>query len=434
MTNDSLLPNSRLSSAISDSVTSTAHARTARSTRLPSLPEAHVSTFINDLPPDDFTHCFLTEFSEFRQTHDLLPLDLPRDYNFPLDVFLSDVETGSLEPTADTNDDPSWKEALASPQREYWIAGARDELCSLQDLQVFALVPRSAVPCEKRLLKGKLVCKRKRDDNGNIIWYKVHYVAKGYAQLPGIDFTKTTAPTARLESFRSLLHLAATLQWDVQHFDIKTAFLHGVLPDDETAYMEQPPGFEVPGKETWVMRLMKSIYGMRQASRRWNETFHKAIEELGFSRVPCEWCVYSRHTPTGTVIFCVHVDDIFSIANPPEENARFRDELKSKWDISDLGPAKFGLGIAIERGVNTISLSQTAFIDRVTDRFGQTDAHPVDTPMIAGLQLRRPDKSITPPPEISEWEPSAICQKTRLNCVKYLASYDTVRGVACNVK
>jgi len=97
------------------------------------------------------------------------------------------------------------------------------------------------------------------------------------------------------------------------------------------------------------------------------------------------------------------VDDIFSIANPPEENARFRDKLKSKWDISDLGPMKFGLGIAIEQGVNTISLSQTTFINRIVERFGQTDAHSVDTPMVAGLQLRRPDKSVTPPPEITEW-------------------------------
>jgi len=117
--NDGLLPSSHLSSAISDSAASTARARAARSMRLPSLPEAHVSTFIDDLPPDDFMHCFLSEFSDFRQTHDLLPLDLPNNYNLPLDVFLSDVKTGLLEPAADTDDDPSWKEALASPQREY---------------------------------------------------------------------------------------------------------------------------------------------------------------------------------------------------------------------------------------------------------------------------------------------------------------------------
>ena len=330
VTNDGLLPDSRLSSAISDSKASSARTRASR-LNLPSVPEAHVSTFLDDLPPDDFTHAFLSEFSDLRETHDLLFLDLPSDCDIPLQAFLSDIETGSLEPAchADTDDDPSWREALASPEREYWIAGAREELRSLRDLQVFVLVPRSEIPRGKRVLKGKLVCKRKRDDTGKITRYKVRYVAKGYAQQPGIDFTKTTAPTVRLESLRSILHLAASLRWDIQHFDIKTAFLHGVLAEDETAYMEQPPGFEAPGKEEWVMRLMKSIYGMRQAGRRWNQTFHKAVSELGFARVPCDWCVYIRRTPNGTVIFAVHVDDIFSIADPPEENARFRDQLKS---------------------------------------------------------------------------------------------------------
>ena len=41
--------------------------------------------------------------------------------------------------------------------------------------------------------------------------------------------------------------------------------------------MEQLPGFEVPGKEDWVMKLMKSIYGMKQASRVWNWTFDRAV-------------------------------------------------------------------------------------------------------------------------------------------------------------
>jgi len=100
-------------------------------------------------------------------------------------------------------------EASAFPEREYWIAGAQKELRSLKDLQVSALVPRSSVSRGKTVLKGKLVCKR--DESGNIIRYKVRHVAKGYAQQPGTDFTKTTAPTAHLESFRSILHLAATL-------------------------------------------------------------------------------------------------------------------------------------------------------------------------------------------------------------------------------
>jgi Reverse transcriptase (RNA-dependent DNA polymerase) len=145
---------------------------------------------------------------------------------------------------------------MCSPECEYWVAGAREELQSLADLNIFMLIPCSDIPHGRHPMKGKLVCKQKRDEQGHVVRYKVRYVAKGYAQQYGIDYDKTTAPTARLESFRSILHLAATLNWDLQQIDIKTAFLHGILPEEETAYMEQPHGFEEPGKESWVMKLM----------------------------------------------------------------------------------------------------------------------------------------------------------------------------------
>jgi hypothetical protein len=190
-------------------------------------------------------------------------------------------------------------------------------------------------------------------------------VAKGYAQRYGINYDKTAAPIVRLESFRTLLHIAASLGWDIQHFDIKTAFLHGILPENETMYMDQPPGFEVPGKEEWVMKLLKSIYGMKQASRVWNKTFDKAVKGWGFQCLSTEWCIYWRQTPAGTII-AVHVDDIISIASDPKENDSFKSLLKSKWDITDLGPAKFALGIGISRNLDagTISISQTALIDQ----------------------------------------------------------------------
>jgi len=201
------------------------------------------------------------------------------------------------------------------------------------------------------------------------------------------------------------LHFAATQGWDIQQIDIKTAFLHGVLPEDETAYLEQLKGFEEPGKEGWVMRLMKSIYGMKQAGRIWNQTFDNAVTKWGFECIPSNWCMYRRDTETETIIFAVHVDDIFSIANPPEENAHFKEELHSKWEITDLGPAKFTLGIAIkcDHEKHTISLSQTAFINRLIDQFNLSDAHPTNTPMVQGLQIQCPDKSLPLAPDLAIW-------------------------------
>ena len=383
--------NTRLTNAISNSKELVERLRAERNTRrLPSHNEALT---------------FLTTYSAIRESHDLFPLEIyPEDPSLDITDIIAALADGSATPTADTNDDPSWTKALASSEREYWIAGARDELRSLADMKVFILVPRSELPSGKRPLKGKLVCRRKRDDTGNVTRYKVRYVAKGYAQQYSIDYDKTTAPTARIESFRIILHLAANLDWDLQQLDIKTTFLHGILPEEETMYMEQPPGFASPGQEDWVMKLMKSIYGMKQAGRIWNQTFNKVVESLGFKRLPCEWCVYMRQSSTGTVIFAVHVDDILCAASSIDKNAHFKAELKAHWDITDLGPANFALGIAItrDRTSRTISISQTAFIDRLLVRFNQVDSHPSDTPMIAGLQLQRPPKSIPTSPEVTE--------------------------------
>jgi len=66
----------------------------------------------------------------------------------------------------------------------------------------------------------------KWDEAGNIMRHNVCFIAKGYEQIYGQDFTQTTAPTARLESFHVLLHIATAHDWDAQQFDIKTAFCY----------------------------------------------------------------------------------------------------------------------------------------------------------------------------------------------------------------
>ena len=54
---------------------------------------------------------------------------------------LAALSDGLITPSLDAGDDPSWAEAMSSPEKEYWIAGGREELQSLADLKVFILVP-----------------------------------------------------------------------------------------------------------------------------------------------------------------------------------------------------------------------------------------------------------------------------------------------------
>jgi hypothetical protein len=179
-----LLPDSRLANAVSDATLSGLRRKeecnAQRNTRLENLAEA-----------------FIADFSNVRESHDLIPINIDLENELlSIDETIAAISDRTIAPTTDPGDNPSWEEALASPNREYWIDGGCDELKSLKDLKVFILIPCTEVPQNQRPLKGKLVCKCKRDEEGNIIRYKVHYIAKGYAQRYGIDYKKTTAPTA----------------------------------------------------------------------------------------------------------------------------------------------------------------------------------------------------------------------------------------------
>jgi hypothetical protein len=90
--------------------------------------------------------------------------------------------------------------------------------------------------------------------------------------------------------------------------DVKTAFLKGDL--DEEVYMDQPEGFVLPGNEKKVYKLVKSLYGLKQALKQWHEKFNTVILANGFKHNGVDKCVYSKFTSEYGVIVCLYVDDM----------------------------------------------------------------------------------------------------------------------------
>jgi hypothetical protein len=181
----------------------------------------------------------------------------------------------SLE-VLDDEDTLTLKQALSGPERDKWRQALLEEFESIPKMGTFQLVPRSSVPTARRILKGKAVFKRKRNEVGDIVRYKARWVVQGFLQVYGQDYNKTTSPTARLESIRILCHIAAAEDLEIRQFNVKSAFLHGTLPEDERVYMEQPPGFEDPHQPDHIWQLLKGLYGMKQAGRLWNEELNGA--------------------------------------------------------------------------------------------------------------------------------------------------------------
>ena len=124
--------------------------------------------------------------------------------------------------------------------------------------------------------------KRKHDADGNVERYKVRLVAQGYNQKYGIDYDETFCPVVRFELVQTLIALAAVHKLQHHQLDVTTAFLNGELKEE--IYMKQPEQFEGKGKEHLVCKLKRSIYGLKQSSRCWNEALDKHLKKMGFKQ------------------------------------------------------------------------------------------------------------------------------------------------------
>ena len=285
----------------------------------------------------------------------------------------------------------TYQEAMESPYAADWTCALQEEFDSLKELGVYRLVPRSSVPVGCRIMCGRPIFKVKRDENGELTWFKARYVCRGYTAVYGQDYMKTMSPTACMESFCVLAHLGAALDWEIEQLDIKTAFLNGILAPDEVCYMEQPEGFVEPGQEDCVWELQHGLYGMKQGGRVWNKTLHAKLIAWRFTRLKCEYCVYYRRDTAGIVVLAIHVDDFFMFGDSKPALGTFKEQLQTHWKISDGGPAHFHIGVAIERDRSNrmIGLSQMALIDHIVSQFRLADALPVATPMEPGCHLSK---------------------------------------------
>ncbi|KAG8493126.1 hypothetical protein CXB51_010660 [Gossypium anomalum] len=143
--------------------------------------------------------------------------------------------------------------------------------------------------------------------------YKTRLVAKGYSQIPGIDFTDVFSPVVKHSSIRVLLGVVAMHDLELEKLDVKTTFLHRELEED--IYMQQPEGFTVSKKEDYVCLLKKSLYGLEQSPRQWYKRVNAFITSHDFKRSSFDSCVCCKKNSDGSFEYLLlYVDDILIAA------------------------------------------------------------------------------------------------------------------------
>ena len=179
-------------------------------------------------------------------------------------------------------------------------------------------------------------------------------MAKGYTQVQGIDYEETFSLVARYKSIRYLLTHAALQDWEIEAMDVKLAYLHRVL--EEEIYMEQLEGFVAQGEQAKVCRLMHSLYRLKQAGRVWNRTFaHTIKRKLGFDTIHSDAGVYILHhhhkrgDSETDMILILYVDNLLLLGEDLSKIQDIKCQLGKLYQMKDLRPASFYLGIRITR-------------------------------------------------------------------------------------
>ena len=283
-------------------------------------------------------------------------------------------------------DEPyTYDEAVTSNDKNKWEQAMREELDALEKNKTWQLVAR---PTGRKVIGCKWVYKIKRTPDGAPERYKARLCAKGFSQREGIDFNETFSPVVRYDSVRVLLALAAQNDYEISQFDIKTAFLHGEL--EEEIYMDLPEGMS--GSQ--VCKLNKSLYGLKQAPRCWNKKFNDFLLTFNFTQSNADKCVYVGDVNGSKVILALYVDDGLLLSQSKKAINILLKQMQLKFDVT-IGNASYYVGMQIkrDRANKSIFVNQSAYLKKVIDKFGMTDAKGLKIPADPNIHLAKTESA-----------------------------------------
>ncbi|MBW0540835.1 hypothetical protein O181_080550 [Austropuccinia psidii MF-1] len=279
------------------------------------------------------------------------------------------------------SDPKSFSQGIHHPDCKQWLAAIDNERSNMKTHQVWSSHEQddSIQP-----LTTTWVFKKKTDTNGNLTKYKARLCVRGFNQQEGIDYNDVFSPTGRLASLRLLLTFAHQHRFQVDQMDVQCAFLNGI--PDKPLYIFRPDGYNKGSK---ILKLNKSLYGLKQSPRCWHKALNDALLQMGLVPTKTDPCLYYLSDHNKPMWLFSHVDNlIFSGC----WNEYFKAKIKFFFDMEDLGEVKYALGIQITQSTEGISMIQDKLIQQILSEFNLENAQPMTSPLPSNINdLKSPD-------------------------------------------
>ena len=229
----------------------------------------------------------------------------------------------------------------------------------------FEVVPR---PNNRKVIDTRWIFKTKLKESGDISRRKARFVARGFTQEKGIDYSDTYSPVAITDFERVIFALAAALNLELKQADIEVAFQHQEL--QEEIYVELPYGWkfqQFQDRHSHVGRLRRALYGLKQSALELYRNLRRHFLLAGSIVSTADRCVFIKHGDGNKcVVASVHVNDILVAANDVSDDLKLLRILRKTFPVKVLGDVKhiFGCHIRRDRLKHILQVSQAAYVEK----------------------------------------------------------------------
>jgi hypothetical protein len=200
----------------------------------------------------------------------------------------------------------------------------------------------------------------------------------------GEDYNKTFSPVVRATTTRTLLAVAAAREYYVTQLNIKQAYLNSTV--DEDIYLEIPEGLHLVMENApdrggnQGCKLIKAIYGLKQAGRNWNQLLTRWMVDHGCTQSKADPCLFTKDKSKGLTALAIYVDDILIISDKQEMGPKIVKQLQEQFEVTNMGQIHWFLGVKVDVTNDGINISQERYINKMVEPFKMQDAHNIRTP------------------------------------------------------
>ena len=238
------------------------------------------------------------------------------------------------------------------------------------------------------------VYKRKLNPDGSLDKYKARLVAFGHHQVFGETFTETFAPGTQLSSSRLILNMALQKNLIVHHLDVRTAYLQSEFTTEhEDIWIRLPAGFKSKCNHDFA-KVLKPLYGIRQAGREWFITNRDFIlnHDPRWRQSAVEAQLYFI-SDVDSGLFCVvlvHTDDYFGICNDDKFWSEFEQAISKRFNVDVKGELSNMLQMSVSRVEDTFVMHQRRQIEEIIEQHSEDmNSKTVTSPMEKNLNLTK---------------------------------------------